>query len=458
MINAPNISLSGDFARIISRTIQGFDTGGKAGPISIYAADSIVLEDRARVDSSTFTNGSAGEVYLQTGSLSLLNAGAINSFTTNAGQSGKILIDASQNIKISGTIPLFESQRPSEIRVTAGGSITSSASSGDAGSLNISTPRLEIEKGGQLQLDSALDANVGEIVLNVEEIALQEGGQIVLDANNEGSVGSLTITGLDGDDLAKSILISGQGELGIDGNPSGIYATSRALGHSRGANITLMTEELKILDFGQVAFGILDGDSDRAVPGNLTIGAHRVRLHNSQLGAPFFIEFSDQKNLSSGQIILNVETLELDNSRISASTFLDNVQGGTITLSGLAQERAHTLRLWNSSQILAETLSGADGGTISLSAEQILLGQGSRVSVSNQPQEVPNQLGNPGNINITNSSRLFIGSASSLSADNNQINQSSPSVGNIKISLDQLLLFEWWAYFYKCAYLIDWRE
>ena len=441
-VNSPKVKLNGDFARITSRTIQGFNTGGKSAAIDINAKESIRLEDRARIDSSTFTNGDAGAITLHTKTLSLLDAGAISSFTTNLGRSGDISIYASEKVELSGSIPFFGFKRPSEIRLTAGGFLSPDRLSGDAGELTISTRNLEVTRSGQLQLDSAVDGNVGAMILNVENVIVSEGGQILLDANNEGNVGSLSLSGWNGQDFAKNVLISGDGELGVDGNPSGIYATSIAHGNSRGSNILIQSQDINIIDSGQIAFGIIDGNSKDSIPGNLNIRAHRLTLKNARLGAPSFFEFSQEKPLSSGQIRLNVDFLDLKHSSISASTFLDDISGGTIALSGLSQPRLKSLKLLNSSQLLAETLSNASGGTVSIAAEEILVDQGSRVSVSNQPLDSQDLLGDPGSISIFDSSRLFLGRSSALTAENHQHNQLSSSVGNIQVELDQLLMLD----------------
>ncbi|WP_257236527.1 filamentous hemagglutinin N-terminal domain-containing protein [Nostoc sp. 'Peltigera malacea cyanobiont' DB3992] len=97
----------------------------------------LILENRANITTNSSSYGSAGDVKLSTENITLKNGGGLGSTTFNMGKGGNVFVNASNQIEIIGVSP---SVGASTIKAGTFGS-------GDAGILEINTPRLSIREG-----------------------------------------------------------------------------------------------------------------------------------------------------------------------------------------------------------------------------------------------------------------------------------------------------------------------
>ena len=195
------------------------------------------------------------------------------------------------------------------------------------------------------------DANGGEPAGN---ITINSPGQITFissridsNTNSAGAAGSFEVTAKEG------IEIQGLTE---SGNRSGIFARTNAGG--QGGNITLNTPRLTLANTSSIQATTSSG----ARGGTLTLNAPEDSLEISGKGQ---IEVDTSGEGRAGDLIINVPTVSIDETQLSAATNGPG-QGGEVTLN-LSQ-----LTLSKDAQISASTTGNGQGGNFNISTQDPL--------------------------------------------------------------------------------------
>ncbi|MDZ8264456.1 MAG: filamentous hemagglutinin N-terminal domain-containing protein [Nostoc sp. ChiQUE01b] len=136
-INTRKLTLDGSNTLIGSSNLDE----GRGGDIRIVADDSILLNDLALISSSSTGQGDAGNIQLETRSLTLTNGGNIGTQSLGIGSSGKLLVNASDSVTLSG-ITTFIDPQTGETSTTGSRLSTSALGTGNSGQLTINTQRL----------------------------------------------------------------------------------------------------------------------------------------------------------------------------------------------------------------------------------------------------------------------------------------------------------------------------
>ncbi len=281
------------------------------------------------LSTSTFDNGNAGNIEINTKNLRIGAGGAILTNTLAAfnpeaeGNSGNLTIKASESLKISGISP-----------ITARSSLLTVATStnGQGGDLNINTPNLQLENGGQISARSTAVGKGGTINLNSTTVELNG-----ISSDTEGEI------------IASSILANteGAGEAG---------------------DIKINTDNLTIKNQASI---IVSGTSTGAA-GNLDINANNLYLDNS---ASLRAETAagDQ-----GSINLNVaKDIQLRHQSNITAEATGLASGGNVNLNAIF------LVGLEDSDIIANAELGS-GGNIQIKATGIFLAPDSTITASSQ--------------------------------------------------------------------------
>ncbi|MGF1600572.1 MAG: filamentous hemagglutinin N-terminal domain-containing protein [Thermosynechococcaceae cyanobacterium] len=187
-------SPSGIFANVEENAFGS--TTGSGGTVLLEAADRIRISDGARVTASTFSQGTAGEVRIRAGQLTV----------TGGTPNGPSAILADTVDSVGGSIFLTADQ----LQVTDGAQVgTTTFGAGQAGVLDINARQINLI-GGVPEGRSGLFAtavvgtgNGGDIIVRAQQLTLQEGA--VISASNfpstslllppgEGAAGNLEVT------------------------------------------------------------------------------------------------------------------------------------------------------------------------------------------------------------------------------------------------------------------------
>ncbi|NEN98108.1 MAG: hypothetical protein F6K50_22105, partial [Moorea sp. SIO3I7] len=200
---------------------------GDAGNLFLNSGR-ITLEEGAVISADTITgpvatsinaSGNAGDIDITTNQLSVRSGSRIGAATANAGKGGTITINASEFIEVTGVSKDGEVPSTISTEVLKG-------STGSAGDLKITTSNLTITDRGQISAQSQGEGDAGNIEINVSDRLTATDGNIIT-ATTQSAGGAIDIT-------AKNIRLRGDSDI----------TTSVFSGADNGGNITITTDSL----------------------------------------------------------------------------------------------------------------------------------------------------------------------------------------------------------------------
>jgi len=395
---------------------------GDAGNIIITASDRVTFAGTTKdgFPGGAFSDiapggiGTGGSISITTPVLEALDGALIASATSGRGDAGSIIITASDRVTFAGTT---EDER---FRSGAFSSVTLSGI-GAGGSINITTPVLEVLDGARMSVSTSGEGNVGSIIITASDrvtFAGESKDRLVSSSafsavfeGGIGSGGSITISApvlevLNGAQLvsttsgegdAGSIIIAASDRVTFAGTaenelfPSGAFSSVTESGIGTGGDIDITTSRLEVLD-GAVLTSRTQGAGDA---GDIGIRASdRVTLRGSAIGAN-----SDSATGQGGDIDITANLLTLtDQANILTRTV--STDGGNITIT-----QNNLLALINNSTISTEAGTegaGGDGGDITINTRFIA------ATLSGNSDIVANAFeGSGGTIRITASGGIF---------------------------------------------------
>ena len=386
---------------------------GQAGNLTVKASDSIQLSGRtpdnqfpsglfSQVAKNGTGTGSAGDITIETGQLSVLGGAQISTAGRAGGKGGTLTINAADSVQLSGTAPNASviqisgaSPTATEIQGASGVFVSAQPGTGatsSAGELTINTGQLTVENGAEISADSFGLAQGGNANLNVGQLIIRNGGRVGAGAFGEGLGGSLTVKATD------SVEVSGTTTVGSQTLKSILFTGAEASGNAGDLNI--MTGSLNVRDGGAVT--VSSAGSGKA--GNLQLTAGSIGLDNGSLTSTTFsgdggnIILQGQNLLllrNGGQISTTAGTAKVggnggkisitapfviavpqENSSISANAFKGN--GGSVTINasgifGFQQPALNQSQIAasNQSQITATSTGGGLNGVVTLNTPEI---------------------------------------------------------------------------------------
>ncbi|WP_036488248.1 S-layer family protein [Myxosarcina sp. GI1] len=215
------------------------------------------------IGTTTTTLGRGGNVKINTRSLQLEDAGKINATTAGFGDTGNIVINASDSIQVSGKNFITREDNPiNSSQITASSEIADpflreifnlpSIPQGQAGSITLNTDRLTLQDRGLIRVDNQGTANAGDIIVNANSINL----------NNSASVTATTASGQGGN---------------VDFNTDSLSLTNNSLisatagGAGDGGNIDINSDNILALENSDITANAFRGDG-----GNINITANGI--------------------------------------------------------------------------------------------------------------------------------------------------------------------------------------
>ena len=402
-----SIQLQGNKIAILDGSIIVMQNFGSqpGGDITIRATESLEVQGNnsrqgiivTTLSNDTLGTGKGGGIYIDAGRVLLIEGGTIRTRTFSNASGGDIKVQVADSLDIIG----FDPANPDKFSIIG----TTSLSSGNAGSVDVTARNLSLVNGGLLSLSSFFTGdsgdlnvnvsestqligfssnlipsaitstslgvgNAGNVTVNTAQLLLQDGGRIGASTINRGSAGSVEIHARE--------FVEVRGIVPGSVNPSLIISSANILDESlqeilglpilpegNSGNVIINTPKLSVLDGATVTVRN-DGTGNG---GNLTINANSIFLNN--LGS------------------------------ITAST--QSGEGGNLNLS-----LTNLLQLRNGGQISAAAGGIGDGGNININADIIL-------SLENSTINANAFAGNGGNIQI-NTQGIFLGKNASISA------------------------------------------
>jgi len=298
-----------------------------AGGEMVISTDALIMEDGATIRAETWGFGDAGNLSIQTNTLTLSNGSQINISTGNrdnafqgafqgTGKAGKLAIVANKSISIGGGSG-------------ESGLVSNTFTQGQGGTIAIISPEVNVHEKGLIQAGTQRDGNAGNIVLNVDTLNLTQGGFISAVALASGLGGDVSVQ-------AQNIRFSGES-----------YISASSLGKGNAGNIILNLADKLIMRDSFIETAATESDG-----GNIFITAQNyLYFVASQISTSVGTGFG-----GGGNIIMHPEFVVQDESPIIAEAY--GGPGGNINITTTAIYRFPIASL---SRISASSQFGVDG-------------------------------------------------------------------------------------------------
>jgi large exoprotein involved in heme utilization and adhesion len=307
---------------------------------------------------------------------------------------------------------------------------------GDAGDLTITTPLLQVQNGGQIQVANRGFGNPGRLVVLGDILRLDSGGTIAAETvTGNGSIIDLDLRWLEVDNgsIRTATVSTGQGsDIRIRAREQ-ILVTANSLQETEAQAIRLFFSSADIPDF---SIGIISGSAGSGKAGNIEIEAGELILRDGGLITPSALRSGDAGSLTIrtvGDIVIDAGIL----TTATISQASDAGRGGDMAID------AENLALLDGGSISTTTLGRNDAGSLSVNVRDRLLivgsGQSNLFSVSGLSSGTLRL----GSGSVGNGGELSISAQNLVIQNQGQISSSSEGLGNagnINIDVDTLLL------------------
>ncbi|MGR3278975.1 two-partner secretion domain-containing protein [Acaryochloris marina NIES-2412] len=275
-INASNLSLlnGGRLSSVTFRTGTGGKVSIKADDVKVIGLEPQLQQDGSTIRSGSLGTGDAGSLDIDTSRLTVAKGAKINTSSGTAGKGGELTINAREFIEVNGT---SDENLPSEITAEAklgNPRILKILNlppdfTGDAGSVNINSPRLTLTNGGKISVLNQGTGNAGDLKISAKYISLDK-NSLITATTQGGDGGNIT--------LNSSLTLI---------RDSSLTATASKKG--KGGNISAKSDVFA--SFGKSS---LTAEAEQAQGGNIQINALGIFLSpetqitvTSQLGPQF---------------------------------------------------------------------------------------------------------------------------------------------------------------------------
>ena len=323
---------------------------GSSGNVYINARDTISLDGTsqntgasgifASVDKNA--EGNAGDINIETGSLSVSTGAGLFALTKGNGDGGNVYINARDTISLDGT-----SQNGESSGIFA--SVEENAV-GNAGDINIETESLSVSRGAGLFALTKGEGAGGNVYVNARDTISLDGTNqngessgifASVDKNAEGNAGDINIetgslsvsTGAGLFALTKgngdggNVYINARDTISLDGTSqngksSGIFASVDEDAVGNAGDINIETESLSV-SRGAGLFALTKGNG---AAGNIIIDANSIGLNRGTLRSDT-VEEEGNINLRATDLILR------NGSNITTNATGENAIGGNIDIN-----------------------------------------------------------------------------------------------------------------------------
>ncbi len=319
----------------VQSNVGGASRGGNSGNITLDA-NSIVIRDAGTettlVEALTEGVGNGGQIRLKANSTIVIDGGIVSTETIEgSGSAGDIQLSSAQ-----GSILLSNNAR-----------VTSQAndSEGNAGSLRISAPNGDIILNNRVQLfNQTFEAGaLGGIQVIATNLTLTDS---VIAGDNFSPVapGDIAVT------------LSGSLSLRSTSDPTFLQTVSR--GSAPAANLDILARDIRV-----AGASFLSTETTGAGSGG------RLNIHTDNL------QLLDGGQIRSGSV--------LGRNPLTRAAVLPSGAGGSIRVQGVAGERTRTVMVSGTDSGFSTQAQGTGvGGTVHISAESLSLENGGTISAS----------------------------------------------------------------------------
>ncbi len=423
--NGANFTLQAD--RLLIRDGAGIfapSRGGDSGNMTLQTRVLDVLGEGdlgPSVIQSVMTprsSGNAGTIAIQTDILRVADGANISTETASSGNAGQINLRAGQ-VQITGS-------------GSSGGSAISSSTrrrTGNAGDLSLESDRIEISDGGRILTETSGAGNAGRLTIRAGQVLVtgtgdEEGSAI--SSSTRGSTGDAGDLSLESDrieisDGGRVLTESTQGSTGQAGNvdvttgtlmiESGGTLSTQTRRAGRAGNVTVRAEEVTVQ--GNRSRVLLDSrGTDNA--GRLSIASDRLQIQDGGLVSAFTAGAGQ-----GGLLQVATDVLQIQNGTLRFST------EGSGNARGI-DVRAQVVNVLDGGRVTVAALSTGLAGDLSLQANQITIAGHSELTAATRDSRA-------GTVRLTAREQLTVDNSRILSQADG-----SGDAGGLNITTSQL--------------------
>jgi filamentous hemagglutinin family protein len=341
--------------------------------------------------------GSAGNINLDSGSFFLKDAAQIQSASLGKGNAGNIMIAVKNVASFSGNSALFSTIQTggigkagnidlnsTSLSITDGSQITASSNGiGDSGSINVKNVDSVFLSGFGSQIKNIISSgaigNAGDININAGSVLLKDGAALITASNGQGDAGSITVRAKD--------------TISLSGETSSFISSIERGAIGAGGNIDLQASSFSLMN-GSLVVASNSGIGDAgSIKVKISGVADIMGTQKKFSGGISSAVLSPENPGNSGSIIIDSNSLYIrDGSNIvAANAGKGNAGKVSINASNLVSFSGTN----NDNRGLYVSSIGEEGvaGDIVIIAPQVILEKGFRVDSSSVS-------GKGGNINI----------------------------------------------------------
>ncbi|MBP0002429.1 MAG: S-layer family protein [Cyanobacteria bacterium SBC] len=264
--------------------------------------------------------GDAGDVTLNTSRAIVREGGRLASFTVGAGNGGRLVLNATEFVEVSGTVPgsinpsLIDAgaNRVDEVLGEAFG--IPPTPSGLPGSLEIHTPQLIVKDGGLVTVRNDGVGGAGSLQIDAGVILLDEGGGITA-STQSGEGGNLTLR------VDESLQLWG-----------GSQITAEAGGTGNGGNLTISTDTISLLEGSSIDANAFEGRG-----GNIEIDTRGLFVSPDS-----HITASSQLGID-GLVTINEPEIDTSSALVQLSSDPIDPTTQIVSVCGIARDNSFTI-------------------------------------------------------------------------------------------------------------------
>lgn len=367
--------------------VESFATGN-GGELRLNIGE-IILQDEVQVSTATFGDGKSGDLVVMATELILRNGAQLGTGTFGDGDSGDLVVIATDFVAITGFTPFMEAALSSGLFSSA-----EAGSTGNAGSLSITTPRLSVVEGGKVAVNTLGEGDGGNIIIRADEIEVADP---IIDFT--GAVSGLVANAVSGS-------TGNGGSLDIEANHLSVYnggqITASTDGAGNAGTVTIRADNIDVVgqsSDGLFRSGIISGSTTSADAGSVNLIGSQITVRD---GAS--ISVSSLNGGDAGNLNISTDRLYLNDGTLQAKVTAGNE--GDINLRA-----TELLLIRQNSQIVTSATEMATGGNITVAAP-VIVGIGNSDIVANA------EFGTGGSIYIATQGLLGLAFREQLTPEN----------------------------------------
>ncbi|KAB8331903.1 S-layer family protein [Scytonema tolypothrichoides VB-61278] len=178
---------SGIFVAAFKNNLNDPRVLGNVGNLNI-TTEQLTVENGARISANNFGSNQGGSATLNVGKLVIQKGGEVTAQSLAQGPGGTLNVNASESVKVTGTGTIASTPVPSKLSAEA-------TSSGKAGDVNITTPRLDVGEGGEVSVSGKDSGQAGNLTITANNIRLNQGNLTA--TTNAGEGANITLQNVD---------------------------------------------------------------------------------------------------------------------------------------------------------------------------------------------------------------------------------------------------------------------